>query len=371
MLFELYGKRTAASSWEKEYTKTLVEAGFTVGMKNKCTFYHPGRGIRMVVHGDDFVITGSPNGLEFAKKVLSEKYPTKVRSAMGPESGDDKRATILNRIIRWVDGEVSFEGDPKHVEKMLKDMKLVECKAVLTPGTKEDQKQVDEKFNNVQARMFRSVAARANYLAQDRPDVRYAAKELCRHMSMPTEANWMDLKRLCRYLKGRTRLVQHRAMEDPRPGVIEVLVDSDWAGCPVTRRSTSGGVMIVHGMCIKAWSATQKVVARSSGEAELYAAVRGAAEALGMRSMARELGWDWTVRMWTDSSACKGTCNRSGLGRLKHLDVENLWLQEVVKGKEVELNKIAGDYNMADLLTKHLSRAVLDRHVAALGLRDA
>ena len=242
---------------------------------------------------------------------------------------------------------------------------------MLTPGTKEDRKQVDEKLKNVQAWMFRSVVARANYLAQDRPDIRYATKELCRHMSEPTEADWMDLKRLCRYLKGRTRLVQHRAMEDPRPGVIEMLVDSDWAGCPVTRRSTTGGVMIVHGMCIKSWSATQKVVARSSGEAELYAAVRGAAEGLGMRSMARELGWNWTIRMWTDSSACKGTCNRSGLGRLKHLDVENLWLQEVVKGKEVELNKIAGENNMADLLTKHLSRAVLDRHVAALGLSDA
>ena len=56
---------------------------------------------------------------------------------------------------------------------------------------------------------------------------------------------------------------------------------------------------------------------------------------------------------------------------MKHLDVETLWLQEVVRGKEVELNKIAGDGKMADLLTKHLSRAVLDRHVAAIGLKDA
>ena len=75
--------------------------------------------------------------------------------------------------------------------------------------------------------------------------------------------------------------------------------------------------------------------------------------------------------MWTDSSACKGTCNRAGLGKMKYLDVETLWLQEAVRNKEVELNKIAGEENMADLLTKHLSRAVLDRHVAAIGLKDA
>ena len=277
----------------------------------------------------------------------------------------------MNRIVRWEDGEISFEADPKHVKKMLKDMKLTECKPAITPGTKDERKQDDKKLTGEKKRMFRSVAARANYLAQDRTDIRYATKELCRHMSKPTEDDWMDLKRLCRYLQGRRRMVLHRATDNPRPGVIEVLVDSDWAGCPVTRRSTSGGVMIVFGMCIKGWSTTQKVVARSSGEAELYAAVRGASEALGLRSMARELGWNWTIRMWTDSSACKGTCNRSGHGKMKHLDVETLWLQEVVKNKEVELNKIAGEENMADLLTKHLSRAVLDRHVAAIGFKDA
>ena len=371
LLFELYGKRTAANSWEREYTKTLIEAMFSPGRANKCTFYHAAKGVRIVVHGDDFVVTGSPVGLEFVKKILSARYPVKVRAVLGPEAGDHKEATILNRIVRWEDGEISFEADPKHVKKMLKDMKLTECKPAITPGTKDERKQDDKKLTGEKKRMFRSVAARANYLAQDRTDIRYATKELCRHMSKPTEGDWMDLKRLCRYLQGRRRMVLHRATDNPRPGVIEVLVDSDWAGCPVTRRSTSGGVMIVFGMCLKGWSTTQKVVARSSGEAELYAAVRGASEALGLRSMARELGWNWTIRMWTDSSACKGTCNRSGLGKMKHLDVETLWLQEVVKNKEVELNKIAGEENMADLLTKHLSRAVLDRHVAAIGFKDA
>jgi len=188
LLYELYGKRTAANSWEKEYTKTLVEASFTVGKANKCTFYHAGKGVRIVVHGDDFVVTGPPSGLEFVKKTLGKKYPVKVRAVLGPETGDDKEATILNRIVRWEHGEVSFEADPKHVKKMLKDMKLQECKAVLTPGTKEARKQEDTKLAGGKKKMFRSVAARANYLAQDRADIRFATKELCRHMSKPTES---------------------------------------------------------------------------------------------------------------------------------------------------------------------------------------
>jgi hypothetical protein len=158
LLFELYGKRTAANSWEREYTKTLIEALFSAGRANKCTFYHEGKGVRIVVHGDDFVVTGPPAGLEFVKKILSKKYPVKVRAVLGPEAGDDKEATILNRIVRWEDGEISFEADPKHVKRMLKDMRLQECNSVLTPGTKEARKQEDKKLTGGKKRMFRSMA---------------------------------------------------------------------------------------------------------------------------------------------------------------------------------------------------------------------
>ncbi len=53
------------------------------------------------------------------------------------------------------------------------------------------------------------------------------------------------------------------------------------------------------------------------------------------------------------------------------MDVENLWLQAAVRDKMIEMSKIAGAINMADLLTKHLTHAVLDRHSANLGFRDA
>ncbi len=102
---------------------------------------------------------------------------------------------------------------------------------------------------------------------------------------------------------------------------------------------------------------------------ELYAAVRGAAEGLGLRSMAQGLGWNWSVRVWTDSLACR-MCLRSGLGRIKHLEVEDLWLKEALKGKRIELSKVASAEDPVDLRTKHLMRATAGRHLASLGLRD-
>ena len=87
--------------------------------------------------------------------------------------------------------------------------------------------------------LFRAGAARANYLALGRPDVAYAAKELCRRMSAPRESDLAALKRLARYLLGAPRQVYQFAMQAPSD--LTIYADTDWAGCPTTRRSTSGG----------------------------------------------------------------------------------------------------------------------------------
>ena len=95
---------------------------------------------------------------------------------------------------------------------------------------------------------------------------------------------------------------------------------------------------MVGDVCLKAWSTTQRVVALSSGEAEYYAAIKGASEGLGFLAGCADLGI-WTngavsLRVLTDSSACKGICQRTGLGKIRHIDVAMLWLQDLVrKGK--------------------------------------
>ena len=62
------------------------------------------------------------------------------------------------------------------------------------------------------------------------------------------------------------------------------------------------------------------------GEAEYYAAVKGGAEGLAMQSMAKDLGIDLKIRVHTDSSACRGICGRTGIGKVRHMAVPLLWL---------------------------------------------
>ena len=108
---------------------------------------------------------------------------------------------------------------------------------------------------------------------------------------------------------------------------------------------------------IKTWSITQSSVSLSSGEAEFNGVVRGAGMGLGFQSLMRDLGQDAPVRVWTDSEAAIGISSRQGLGKLRHLDTHTLWIQHAVRSGRIDLRKVLGEANPADLFTKHsLSR---------------
>ena len=207
--------------------------------------------------------------------------------------------------------------------------------------------------------------ARANFLASDRPDIAFAVKELCRSMSSPALRDEEAFKRLARYLLGRPRLVWHFGWQK-KPAHVDIWSDSDWAGCVKTRRSTTGGAMMRGWHVLKVWSTTQDTIALSSAEAELIAAVRGAAEGLAMRSVLRDLGEDCSLQLHLDSSAAIGICRRTGVGRVRHLDTRLLWIQELVRDGRLEVGKVAGTENPADLMTKHLSAECIFEHCQRL-----
>ena len=101
----------------------------------------------------------------------------------------------------------------------------------------------DQELDKALHTAFRASAARANYLAADRPDAQFSAKEVCRWMSSPTASAWAALKRLVRYLVGLPRLVFRYV--DQEISSIDAYADIDWAGCSRTRKSTSGGCVML------------------------------------------------------------------------------------------------------------------------------
>ena len=111
-------------------------------------------------------------------------------------------------------------------------------------------------LNPEEATCFRALSARCNYLAQDRPDIAFASKELCREFAQPTKKSYERLKRLGRYLVGHNRLAYKYDFLEQIPEFIDVYVDTDFAGCTQTRRSTSGGVAMMGPHNVKHWAKT-------------------------------------------------------------------------------------------------------------------
>ena len=100
---------------------------------------------------------------------------------------------------------------------------------------------------------FRSIAARLNYLAADRPDIAFAVKEVARTMSAPKQGCWDRLKRIGRYLLQSPRVVMKFGWQ-PTPNELTIYTDADWAGDKTHRKSTSGGCLMIGTHVKKTWS---------------------------------------------------------------------------------------------------------------------
>lgn len=205
---------------------------------------------------------------------------------------------------------------------------------------------------------------RASYVAQDRPDISEAVKCLSRRMHEPKESDFQDLKRLVRFLKGKP-CVLLKFGRQKFADTIHMYVDSDFAGCLLTRRSTSGLVATFGRHSVKASSTLQRSAqvpvkrntTRSFEEFPSECRYRRSCEELQPKLQAH-----------TDSSAALGTCNRQSLGRSRHVQTRFLWVQEKLAQHEFELVKISTKQNVADLCTKGLPANEMERHMQSMGL---
>ena len=135
---------------------------------------------------------------------------------------------------------------------------------------------------------------------------------------------------------------------------IYVEVDADWAGDAETRKSCDGGFLFLGEHLIEGYSARHQSICLPSGEAELHGVVNGAARALWLRNILREMGQDPSVVVATDSTAAKGMTARLGAGRVRHLEAKYLWIQDYVHSGQLKIVKISTAENRADMQTKPL-----------------
>ena len=186
---------------------------------------------------------------------------------------------------------------------------------------------VGDQLEGEAATMFRALSARYLYLSMDRPECAFSAKQLCQLFACPTTKGVEALKRAVRCLVGMPRLVWDFPCQASITN-LKVCVDTDFACCHTTRISTSGGPAMHGGHCLKHWSTTPTTVALSSGEGELGGVCRGATIALGLQSLATDLGIHLKLDILTDATAAIEICRHRGLGKVRHLHTADLWIQD-------------------------------------------
>ena len=119
---------------------------------------------------------------------------------------------------------------------------------------------------------------------------------------------------------------------------------------------------------IKSWSKTQNLIALSSAKSELHASVKATTETLGAQSMAKGFHKHRRVKMLADASAVLGITSRRGIGKVRHLDANHMWIQEIAAKKKAEFHKVLGTTNPADMMTKEISQGDTEKHTEIINV---
>ena len=111
------------------------------------------------------------------------------------------------------------------------------------------------------------------------------------------------------------------------------------------------------------------IIALSRGESELAAVVKGATEAMGLQAGLKDFGHDVTLNIRSDATAAIGMVKRLGLGRVRHLSVADLWIQQRLRQGGMTMSKWPGTRNPSDMMTKNLGRADTERYCEYLSYK--
>ncbi|XP_019162065.1 PREDICTED: uncharacterized protein LOC109158632 [Ipomoea nil] len=199
---------------------------------------------------------------------------------------------------------------------------MSDCKSLATPAAvSQPVAASDQPYDN--PTQYRRLVGALQYLTITRPDLSYSVNRLCQFMHSPTVDHWVLLKRVLRYIKGMLDFGLRLTASDST--TVHAFSDSDWAGCQVDRKSTSGYAVFLGSNLISWLSRKQRTMARSSTEAEYKALADVSAEVTWVVSLLRELGLHSgePAALWCDNLGATYLCaNPVFHARTKHIEID-------------------------------------------------
>ena len=289
----------------------------------QCFCWHENLHILVELHQDDFHCTAPVDSLTWLKEELRDEMRLKFSEILYP----GMRYSHLKASRLVTSQGTLVVASSRYITDILETMGMQKCSGAPTPITtvRSGNPEADGQLLEAEEhRIFRRVVSIARFLRTLRPDIGFAVKELSHRLAAPPVRDFERCKRLCPHLS-RTRglgvFFPRGRGEDPDGFSLVAYSDSDWARDRESRKSTSSGMIWWGPYLISDLVKGQSVVATSSGEAELYAAVSVMKDMILIKRALSFIGLSAKMELRLDSSAARAMLERQGAGRVRHVEV--------------------------------------------------
>ncbi|KAI3646834.1 hypothetical protein MP228_009762 [Amoeboaphelidium protococcarum] len=355
LLKTLYGLKQAAAEWYNHLMQCLAQPGFVPTEADHCLFYRKEDDALILAHVDDMLL--GIKGIDQAQKLKKDIASMIEITDLGPASyflglhieRDRQAKTILLHQHRFIaelleDYQMSLVKPAPTPMDSTVSLSLQDC-----PQTKEEQELMqDIPYQQVVGALLYTACA-------TRPDISAAVGKVCKFSSNPGQKHWTAVKRICKYLKGTSKLGIQLGGEHGT--VIQGWSDADWAGDTDGRKSTGGYLFKLANSPVSWQSKLQNIVALSSCESEYIALSNSAQEAIWLRRLLQEIGWtqDAATLIHEDNQGAIAVINGNKThSRTKHIDVRHHFIRTCVRDGHLRVVYCPTDLMLADILTKPL-----------------
>lgn len=277
----LYGLKQAPRQWYQKLSSALHECGF---VQSKCDYslfikHQNNQTTVILVYVDDMLIAGSnAEEIKQVKVFLSSKFHIKDMGALRYFLGIE-----VDRSSQGI-----FLSQRKYVHDLIKEYGMQKCRKLHLPLDSHLKLTADLGEPMECPGEYQTLIGKLIYLTITRPDISYSVHLLSKFMHNPTSIHYNSALRVLRYLSGTRH--QGILLAAKTSAKLTAYCDSDWAGCPNTRRSTSGYCLLLGDSPISWKSKRQSVVARSSAEAEYRSLAFTVCEVLWIKQLLKDLG---------------------------------------------------------------------------------
>lgn len=353
----LYGLKQSPRQWYKRFDSFVVSNGFNRSSYDSCVYFRrlkPDCFIYLLLYVDDMLIASADmEAIKELKNLLQSKFEIKDLGAARRILGMD--------IIRKRNEGLLYLSQLSYVQKLLRRFNMLDSKPVSTPIAGHfklsitHSPQTEDEIKDMSRIPYSNATGSLMYaMVCTRPDLAYSASIVSRFMANPGKQHWSVVKWILRYLKGSKSVVLVYGRNSERINGLSGYVDADYSGDIDKRRSLTGYLFTLYGSVIS-WKANlQSVMALSTTEAEYITLTEAIKEAIWLKGLVHELeGKTGPIEVWCDSqSAIDLSKNQVFHERTKHIDIRMHCIRDIIAQGEVEVRKVAGANNPADMLTK-------------------